>query len=690
MRTKQLFLSCAGLAIAIASALAVPHAHAQQVFGSTGSGTPSIVGMPSAGQVFQSFSSTSAVDAARAASDTSQKVATANSANASSAGQTNRPRAAQHQTLGSHAQYHGFGVVSNSLNFSTSWTPNSAGQVPDLDTHVLLPAAVGGYTVVGGQSPLGVNTPHRPWAFGTLEFERNVYYVQPTISFNGTTATAQISQDVDGKVSSSGTCSRGGSFCEQVSVTGKIPTGVYTQQTYRPLASPADPVPNFPSTGSTFQTEVWTTRALVGPGIIVDSVTVGGVPQPMIKRPDGSLSVRTAAMGGALMNDKDQSAQIIVNARQTFARGVASEVDGKNLIATSKPNSVTKSTVAHQEDKSGSPFAKTIDSVQWTDPKVAANSPKVAMAWPTTLVADQRTAATTPTIVDQSYVGRLQSWIEAHPRAIAGVQLVGGVMEIGAAGFICVESVGFACGVSSVLAAQGADYSLSALNTLRTGKPSATVGGELTQRGLALAADKLDLEAPAEGTGELVYGIPGIIVGGHGLAATAGRNINAMRQEVRIASQVDSLPGAFEFPALPPSRSSSKIRDSAGTAFADNLPDAIAGNWIKGGGQYAAFPGQIAKKLSGSPFKSFDEFRRAFWTEVGKDPSLRAEFVRLNPRNATELDAGRSPFAPLSQQVGGRTKYELDHIIEIQNGGPVFGMNNLRILSPRMHISRHN
>ena len=95
-----------------------------------------------------------------------------------------------------HVQNHGFtppnttGVPagSGSLNFTTTWTPNSSGQTPDIDTHVLLPAGNAPYTVSNGQNPVGVNTPTRPWPLGSAEFPRNVYYVQPTISFNGATA----------------------------------------------------------------------------------------------------------------------------------------------------------------------------------------------------------------------------------------------------------------------------------------------------------------------------------------------------------------------------------------------------------------------------------------------------------------------------------------------------------------------
>ncbi|MGS3334424.1 klebicin D activity protein, partial [Serratia marcescens] len=43
-------------------------------------------------------------------------------------------------------------------------------------------------------------------------------------------------------------------------------------------------------------------------------------------------------------------------------------------------------------------------------------------------------------------------------------------------------------------------------------------------------------------------------------------------------------------------------------------------------------PSQIADKLRGREFASFDAFRKAFWTEVGKDPELSKQFIPANKK----------------------------------------------------------
>jgi hypothetical protein len=297
--------------------------------------------------LFQSYSGSGAMDTTtQAAINANQRAITAHTPDIAQGGGS-RPKAAQQPSLGPHAQYHGFGVVSNSLNFSTSWTANNSGQIPDLDTHVLLPAGVGATAISPGNPNGGSNTPYRPWGVGTAEFSRNVYRVQPNFTLNTGTASARLSQDVDGKNVTSGGCARGGSICEQVSITGNVPGGTYIQQTYRTLAGFSDPIPNFSGVGSSFQTQVWTTRALAGPGIIVDNVTVGGIPQLIIKRPDGTLSVATAAMGGTILNDTGRSAEVVVNTRASFARGIASDQVGKQVLEGPKSGVKGMPVVAH-------------------------------------------------------------------------------------------------------------------------------------------------------------------------------------------------------------------------------------------------------------------------------------------------------------------------------------------------------
>ena len=105
-----------------------------------------------------------------------------------------------------------------------------------------------------------------------------------------------------------------------------------------------------------------------------------------------------------------------------------------------------------------------------------------------------------------------------------------------------------------------------------------------------------------------------------------------------------------------------------------------------GTGDGAPIPSQVADKLRGREFGSFDAFRRAVWGEVGKESTLTSKF---NGSNKKALSKGYSPFPPEAEQVGGRTRYELHHITPIKDGGGVYGIDNIGILTPKRHIDLH-
>ncbi|MGC6388359.1 HNH endonuclease signature motif containing protein [Ewingella sp. S1.OA.A_B6] len=44
---------------------------------------------------------------------------------------------------------------------------------------------------------------------------------------------------------------------------------------------------------------------------------------------------------------------------------------------------------------------------------------------------------------------------------------------------------------------------------------------------------------------------------------------------------------------------------------------------------------------------------------------------------------------PEAEQVGGRTRYELHHITRIKDGGAVYDVDNIEILTPKRHIELH-
>lgn len=93
-------------------------------------------------------------------------------------------------------------------------------------------------------------------------------------------------------------------------------------------------------------------------------------------------------------------------------------------------------------------------------------------------------------------------------------------------------------------------------------------------------------------------------------------------------------------------------------------------------------PGQIADKLNGRIFNTFDDFRAAFWTEVSLDPRLAAQFSKSN---VSRMEKGFAPIAHPSQHLGKQRSYILHHKQPIQHGGPVYNMSNIVVVTPRLH-----
>ncbi|WP_227507695.1 HNH endonuclease signature motif containing protein, partial [Yersinia thracica] len=101
----------------------------------------------------------------------------------------------------------------------------------------------------------------------------------------------------------------------------------------------------------------------------------------------------------------------------------------------------------------------------------------------------------------------------------------------------------------------------------------------------------------------------------------------------------------------------------------------------------APIPAQIADQLRGRRFSRFDKFRKAFWVAVGHDPELAGQF---SPLNQNRMKNGYAPYPVPIEQVVGREKFELHHFIPIKDGGAVYNVDNLRIVTPKNHISIHS
>jgi len=114
----------------------------------------------------------------------------------------------------------------------------------------------------------------------------------------------------------------------------------------------------------------------------------------------------------------------------------------------------------------------------------------------------------------------------------------------------------------------------------------------------------------------------------------------------------------------------------------------VSGIWLAGAGTGigAPIPTRIADRLRGKEFSSFDAFRKAFWQAVRDDPAL---FNQFNVDAQDRLVSGNAPAVRDREAVGTRGVFEIHHVERIVDGGAVYDIDNLRINTPRNHISQH-
>lgn len=107
-------------------------------------------------------------------------------------------------------------------------------------------------------------------------------------------------------------------------------------------------------------------------------------------------------------------------------------------------------------------------------------------------------------------------------------------------------------------------------------------------------------------------------------------------------------------------------------------------------GNGAPIPAQIADRLRGREFRNFDEFREALWLEVSKDPELMEQFRKTNQ---VRIQQGLAPKASTEGWHLGPIKtvkkFQIHHDLAIEHGGGVYDINNLRIVTPRLHDEIH-
>lgn len=102
-------------------------------------------------------------------------------------------------------------------------------------------------------------------------------------------------------------------------------------------------------------------------------------------------------------------------------------------------------------------------------------------------------------------------------------------------------------------------------------------------------------------------------------------------------------------------------------------------------GDKGVIPKDVADQLRGKTFENFDEFRESFW-KAFSNTSYANEF---SPSNIANMANGHAPAAPNNLKHGGIFKYELHHLNPIAEGGGVYDLDNLIIVSPALHNYIH-
>jgi hypothetical protein len=164
--------------------------------------------------------------------------------------------------------------------------------------------------------------------------------------------------------------------------------------------------------------------------------------------------------------------------------------------------------------------------------------------------------------------------------------------------------------------------------------------------------------------------------------------------QLNKAARAESVPtgvlqNPLNGPGLPPAVAVSgavEAKAIPGVAFGGEKLPAVTGTWLRGTeGNLGLIPKQIAGTLRGQYFASFDDFRAAFWRAVAADPVLSKQF---RESNRTLMSDGFAPFAAVSQQTGParwQQVYNLHHINPVHQGGKVYDMDNIVIVTPRLH-----
>jgi hypothetical protein len=144
--------------------------------------------------------------------------------------------------------------------------------------------------------------------------------------------------------------------------------------------------------------------------------------------------------------------------------------------------------------------------------------------------------------------------------------------------------------------------------------------------------------------------------------------------------------GVVEATSVHIPRATSRIREQPGMATGGQRLPEITGAWLQGtqGRRISMFPGQIAQRMRDMQFRNWQDFTNTFWRMVAEDSTLSAGFSKAN---LARMRRGFAPFVVKAEATGGGVNavYQLNHIYGLEHGGPVFDLDNLEIVTPKLH-----
>ena len=178
--------------------------------------------------------------------------------------------------------------------------------------------------------------------------------------------------------------------------------------------------------------------------------------------------------------------------------------------------------------------------------------------------------------------------------------------------------------------------------------------------------------------------LPGVLPGNPAIPVLPENETFPAVDEGEIGARIPGYPGDMELPS--PDVLFLDRRDDPGVAT--GVGQVVSGVWLEDAarGEGATIPSQIADQLRLQEFRNFHGFRRAFWKAVAADLELKAQF---EPFDLHLMKRGRAPLALLPDRNGGRVKFEIHHIVEVAQGGAVYDMDNLVVMTPKRHINLH-